>query len=241
MNFNLIATLIAVCASFTAAFGSDKKEKLVSAPPVRGGKHGKHGSKHGSKHDLKHAEKASKHDKPVKLVQVSAPRPSSSSSKSIASRPARSSLQVASDAHKASQVCARKLEEVLYGPSSNVKTYLQKIATEMRTDIKVIMAAFAGGNLDYLRSYVLKYHILITISGPFGQPVLVAPDFNAYTDYFKNVGFARTLVGIDGFYADPANQYYNYQFALKSAQDQYITFVLSLPFVEMTLTPTNDC
>lgn len=211
MNFNFIATLLAACATLTAAVTAVKKDKLVNAPPVRG-KTGKGG----------------KQSKPV---------PARSSS-----RPAKSSLQIASSsAEEANRICTRKLEEIVYGPSSNVKTYLSKIAAEMRADIQVIMNNFAAGNLDYIRTYVNKYNVLITVGGPFGSPVIVTPTFNAYTVPFKNVGTARTYAGVDGFYSDPTNQYYNYQFSLMSINGQYITFVISLPFTSMTLTPTDNC
>lgn len=231
MNFNFIAFLFAVCASFSAAATEDQQEKLVVAPPVR---HSKASSKASS--SRKAAGSSSK-------VISSSHKASAGSHRtrpnhSVAPRSA-STLQLSSEVHESSKACSRQLEGILYSPPSTVKDYLAGIANEMRTDIQVIMAAFAGGNLDYLRVYVVRYNILITVAGPYGVPVLVSATFNAATVPFKNVAFAQTMVGRDGFYTDPVNNYYNYQFSMMSATGQYITFVLSLPLSAMANSPTN--
>ncbi len=137
---------------------------------------------------------------------------------------------------KQNQVCTRQLEQIVFSPPSNVKDYLAKIAAQIRLDIQVIMAAFAGGNLEYVRTYTVKYGILITILAPFGQPVLVADSFVAYTDFIQNVAQAQTYTGRDGYYVDVDTQYYNYQFVLMSTDNQMVTFVLSLPMASMTNT-----
>lgn len=240
MNFNIITTLLAAVAfTFTAAVTDDKfgkagekSVKLAVAPPVRGGKKQHHRSSSSSK-----SSSAARHS----TTSSSSRRTAISSSSSIKSRSSRplSVLESSSSAHEKTKICTRELEAILYSPQSTVKDYMSKIADEMRTDIQVIMAAFAGGNLDYLRTYVNKYNILVTLYGPFGQPVLVASDFVAYTDYLKNVGVAQTYSGRDGFYVDTASQYYNYQFTLMSINGQLISFILSLPLSSMTNTPTN--
>ena len=209
MNFNLIAALIAICVSFATAIPEGRSDKLVQAPPVKHNKHSRRNS-----------------------------RPIKSSSFSVVPRSS-SSLKFASELHENSKACTRRLEEILFSPPSTVKNYLAKIAMEMRTDIQVIMAAFAGGNLEYIRTYVNRYNILITMAGPFGLPVLVGPTIVAYTEPLKNVATAQTDAGRDGFYADPRNFYYNYQFSLMSSNGQYITFVLSLALSAMTNSPTN--
>ena len=216
MNFSLIASLFALCASFATAFNT-KNAQLASAPPVRDVKKGR-------KRPIKEH-----YGKPTRDYSSSTP----------VSSPIPSSLQIASSVHDASKVCTRKLESIIYSPPNNVKAYLAKIAAEIRTDIKLIMAAFAAGNLDYIRTYVIKYHILITVSGPYGSTVLVAPNFNADNVPFQSVSWAQTFTGREGFYNDPSNQYYNYQFSLTSTDGQYITFVLSLPLNVMTLSPTE--
>lgn len=258
MNFNFIATLLAaVTFTFTAAVtdekvgkGADKGIKLAAAPPVRGGKKQQQQHYHrssfvdtttsssksrSSSSAARHSSSHSRHG------TNSSRRPTTSSSSSIkksrSSRPL-SVLESSSSINEKTKICTRELEAILYSPQSTVKDYLSKIADEMRADIQVIMAAFAGGNLDYLRTYVNKYNILITLYGPFGQPVLIASDFVAYTDYLKNVAVAQTYSGRDGFYVDTASQYYNYQFTLMSINGQLISFILSLPLSAMTNTPT---
>ena len=150
-----------------------------------------------------------------------------------------SSLQLSSDVHENSKACTRRLESILYSPPSTVKDYLNKIANQMRVEIQLIMAGFAAGNMDYLLTFVNKYHILITVSGPFGTPVIVTPTFIAKANPLMFVSFAQTYSGRDGFYVDPSNAYYNYQFSMMSSNGQYITFVLSLPLSAMTNSPTN--
>ena len=222
MNFNLIAILLAaVAVTFTAATDKSKlkNDKLAPAPPVRGGK---------------------KQHRSVSSVSNSASKTSHSSSSSVkksrSSRPL--SVLESLSRNEKTKICTRELEAILFSPPSTVKDYLSKIANEMRADIQIIMAAFAGGNFDYLRTYINKYNILITLYGAFGQPVLVASDFAAYTDYLKNVAVAQTYSGRDGFYVDTATQYYNYQFVLMSTNGQLISFILSLPLTSMTNTPT---
>lgn len=219
MNFNLVALLFAACASFAAALTTGQQEKLAMAPPVRHSKHSKYTTKSSS-------------HKPLH-------RKGSSISSSSLSKPSLSPLQSASESHNQSKACSRRLEAILYSPPSTVKEYLAKISLEMRTDIQVIMAAFAGGNLEYLRTYVNKYKILITVAAPFGLPVIVTPTLIAETVPLQNVAFAQTLAGRDGFYADSTFDYYNYQFSMMSSNGQYITFILSLPLSAMTNSPKN--
>jgi hypothetical protein len=228
MHFNLIAALLAAVAfTFTVAVTDHRKPtksnnsratRLADAPPVRGSKKHKQSSS---------TAKSSKIDS----------RPSFSIKKSHTSR-ALTVSESSSPANDKTKICTRKLEAILFSPPSTVKDYLAKIADEMRADIQVIMAAFAGGNLDYLRTYVNRYNIFITLSGPFGQPVLIASDFVAYTANLMTVGLAQTYSGRDGFYVDTANQFYNYQFTLMSTNGQLLSFILSLPLSAMTNAPT---
>lgn len=240
MNFNFIAALLAVCVSFAVAV-PEGNDHLAQAPPV---KHSKKTAHHGSKsssvskHGKSVSSSASKHGKSLSSSRFGKSSVISTSSFSPVPRSS-SSLQFASEIHDASKKCARQLEAILYSPPSTVKDYLAKIANEMRTDIQVIMAAFAGGNLDYIRTYVNRYNILVTIAGPFGLPVLVGPTIIAYTEPLKNVATAQTYTGRDGFYADSRNFYYNYQFSMMSSNGQYITFILSLPLSAMTNSPTK--
>lgn len=139
-----------------------------------------------------------------------------------------------------SKVCTRELEGIIYGPSTNVKIYLARIAMQIRADIRAIMAAFSGGNLEYIRTYMNMYKIIITIMSPFGAPVLVAPEFVAFTSNIMSAGLSQTYVGRDGFYVDTKNGFYNYQFILWSTNGQMISFILSLPIAEMTNVPL-DC
>lgn len=280
MNFNLIATLFAICASLTAAVTEGQQEKLAQAPPVRVGKKaGKHGDSSASrKHDIssskcdgsssrKHDSSSSKNDSSSSRKQdsssskhVSSKSKADSSSKSSkwtsctsssstscpslssSSRStiprSSSSLKFSSELHESSKECSRRLEAILYSPPSTVKDYMTKIANEMRLDMQVIMAAFSAGNLEYIRIYVNRYNILITVAGPFGLPVLVAPNFVAQTLPLMNVATAQTYSGRDGFYADSKNNYYNYEFSMMSSNGQYITFILSLPLSAMTNSPT---
>ena len=226
MNLNIIAILLAAVAfTFIAAVTDeklgkgDKNIKLAAAPPVRGGK---------------------KHHRSSSVAPSTSPSSRSSSVKRSRSSRALSVLEsAASSSHEKTKICTRELEAIVFSPSSSVKEYMSKIADEMRADIQVIMAAFAGGNLDYLRTYINKYNILITLVGPFGQPVLVTSNFVAYTIFLQNVALAQTYSGRDGFFVDTATQYYNYQFTLMSINGQLINFILSLPLASMTNTPTN--
>lgn len=232
MNFNIIAVLLsAITLSFVAAVTdeklgkSDKHVKLAAAPPVRGGK--------------KHHRSSSVATSSTAPSSTSASASLSSSSSVKRSRSSRAHSVLESASHEKTKVCTRELEAIVFSPPSTVKEYMSKIADEMRTDIQVIMAAFSGGNLDYLRTYINKYNILITLFGPFGKPVLITSTFVAYTAFIQSVALAQTYSGRDGFYVDVATQYYNYQFTLMSANGQLINFVLSLPLSAMTNTPTN--
>lgn len=222
MNYTAIATLLAaICVTFTAANVEQVEkfdgQRLAAAPPVRG--------KKGAHHK----------GKPAKWISDSCSL--SSSSRSCRRSLPSSSLISASD--DSSKVCTRELEGILYGPTTNVKLHLAKIAAQIRADIQVIMAAFSGGNLEYIRTYMNMYKIIITIMGPFGQPVLVAPEFVAYTSNIMSVGIAQTYVGREGFYVDTKNGFYNYQFVLWSNDGQMVSFILSLPIIEMTNAPLN--
>ena len=222
MNFNLIAVLFSACSFLTAAVSNTQSAKIVSAPAVR----------HNKKDCRTH--KQSSHSPSISWKSLS----KIDSSLSAAPRSS-SSLQLSSDVHENSKACTRRLESILYSPPSTVKDYLNKIANQMRVEIQLIMAGFAAGNMDYLLTFVNKYHILITVSGPFGTPVIVTPTFIAKANPLMFVSFAQTYSGRDGFYVDPSNAYYNYQFSMMSSNGQYITFVLSLPLSAMTNSPTN--
>ena len=222
MNFNLIAVLFSACSFLTAAVSNTQSAKIVSAPAVR------HNKKDGRTH------KQSSHSPSISWKSLS----KIDSSLSAAPRSS-SSLQLSSEIHESSKICTRRLESILYSPPSNVKDYLNKIANEMRDEIQLIMAEFSAGKMDYIRIFVNRYKILITISAPFGKPVLVAPTFIAAIDPLMIVSLAQTYAGRDGFYVDPSNTYYNYQFSVMSTNGQYISFVLSLPLSAMTNSPTN--
>lgn len=138
---------------------------------------------------------------------------------------------------KQSKACTLELEKLLFSPSSTVQNYMAKIAKEMRADIQVIMSSFAGGSLEYIRSYAVKFGIKITIFGPLGQPVLVTSDSTVYTSYVQNVAMAQTYLNRDGFFtasaSDVSTGYYDYQFTLRSTDGQLLTFALSLPLSAM--------
>jgi hypothetical protein len=232
MNLNLVAVLFAACASFTAALKDGQKHELAKAPLVRHSK--KTGYSQSSSHQSK--QKISKSSQKVSSSNHKVSK--SSTSRSLTPHPS-SSLKLSSDKHERSKCCSRELEAILYSPPSTVKDYLANIAAQMRTNIQVIMIAFADGNLEYLRKYVEEYNIYVTVAGPFGLPVIVTRTFIATTTPLKNVGTAQTYVGHDGFYVDSINGYYNYQFSFMSSNGQYITFVLSLPLSAMANSPTN--
>ena len=229
MNLNIIAILLAAVAfTFTTAVTDEKEKlgkgdkniKLAAAPPVRGDK---------------------KHHRSSSVATSNSPSsPSSSVKRSRSSRTLSVLESAVSSSQEKNKICTRELEAIVFSPSSSVIVYMSKIADEMRADIQVIMAAFAGGNLDYLRTYVNKYNILITLVGPFGQPVLISSNFVAYTIYLQNVALAQTYSGRDGFFVDTATRYYNYQFTLMSINGQLLNFILSLPLSSMTNTPI-DC
>lgn len=215
MHFNSIVTLLAAL-SFTltgATVEQADKRKLAAAHPVRGAV-----------------------AKSGKLANWG------SNIKSFLSKPRRSapsSLQTSSSSDS-SKACARQLEGILYQPETNVKAYMAKIALEIRADIQVIMAAFSAGNLEYIRTYIQKYNILITIMGPFGAPVLITENFVAYTSSMMSVGLAQTYLNREGFYVDSTNGFYIYQFVLWSNDGQMISFILGLPTSAMANTPI-DC